>query len=591
MYITVTNFLGLLQGKIPLPDSPVAVLGPNASGKTSFAMAMGALLSRTHNPLGLHNSKHYLHEGSDYGEVALKSDTGVEYARWVLSEDAIRVFAEAPAAIHVHATSLTNFVTRKPADRVTLWEDVFLPASDKLTGLVTTEIKEKIGQHGLIEEVLNHLRLSDWKGTEEIYKSLAREEKKKWQQVTGQSWGSKKGVTWVPTNWRSDFTGVTVMEANTNLEQARESLRNAQTRDAVTESQLLEANEALTEAVDFESKLAQIQEVLSEVNQKVAVAREPYDKLIAEGKAVRKQYNEHVRAKPQAEKTTPCPYCGKPIIVGFDKSLISATNEAAMKSKMQAWEHGEKKLSAQLTALRETVARMCEETVGPLEHQKSMLEQEESNLTNSAQYARKRATSANSKVMTEEDQNQVAIIEQQVKDADEFLKAVTDKNKADASHNSILDYQLIAYTLGPQGIRGQSMKEGLATLHDNLHLVSLKSGWATVSLDKSYAVLYGNRPAALCSESEKWVTQFSLRAALAMSVGDKRVIADGADILDASHRGRLIVLLGMLKKEQVYPIICATSSIWESGEDRTDPVFSDAWPAEWPVVTLNMGKT
>ena len=120
--------------------------------------------------------------------------------------------------------------------------------------------------------------------------------------------------------------------------------------------------------------------------------------------------------------------------------------------------------------------------------------------------------------------------------------AILAKKKADEHHNSVLDYLAIAKTLGPRGIRGQAMKKGLDALDAQLQEICEATGWERVSLDAQYAVYYGRRVAVLCSESEKWVAQFSLRAALSLTLGDRHLIADGADILDSSQSSRLQIL-------------------------------------------------
>ena len=104
--IIISNFLGIADASIPLSDRPVLVVGPNASGKTSAATAMAAVLTRTHNPLGLGLTKAYLRDGQDYGEVLLKDDSGVEMVRWILTEDSVREFAEAPLPTRQHTTPL-----------------------------------------------------------------------------------------------------------------------------------------------------------------------------------------------------------------------------------------------------------------------------------------------------------------------------------------------------------------------------------------------------------------------------------------------------------------------------------------------------
>ena len=106
----------------------------------------------------------------------------------------------------------------KPQGRVDLWEEVFLPPPAELVDLITKEVRDKIAREGLADEVLRHLKVSQWKGAEAVYKTKAADAKRDWNEISGEVWGSKKGQSWTPTNWRSEFEGITPMEAESNLE-------------------------------------------------------------------------------------------------------------------------------------------------------------------------------------------------------------------------------------------------------------------------------------------------------------------------------------------------------------------------------------
>ena len=307
MRIIVNNFLGVASATIPLPDKPVLVVGANASGKTSVATAIAAVLTRTHNPLGLGLTKAYLRDGQDYGEVLLKDDKGTELVRWIVTEDSIREFAEAPPASRQHTTPLTDFIMLKPQGRVDVWEEVFLPPPAELVDRITKEVHDKIAREGLADEVLRHLKVSNWKGAEAVYKTKAGDAKRSWQAITGEVWGSKKGMTWTPTNWRSEFEGITPMEAESNLERSREALRTVQVAHAVTESQQVEAEEAAKEVAVLQPQYDTLGLEAKQLNIKFIEARKPFHAITEKGKAVSRDHKNHLRLKPTADQTTPCP--------------------------------------------------------------------------------------------------------------------------------------------------------------------------------------------------------------------------------------------------------------------------------------------
>ena len=575
MRIIISNFLGIASATIPLPDKPVLIVGQNASGKTSAATAVAAVLTRTHNPLGLAVTKAYLRDGQDYGEVLLKDDSGVEMVRWILTEDSVREFAEAPAATRQHTTPLTDFIMLKPQGRVDLWEEVFLPPPAELVDLITKEVHDKIAREGLADEVLRHLKVSNWKGAEAVYKTKAGDAKRSWQVISGEVWGSKKGMTWTPTNWRSEFEGITPMEAESNLERSREALRTIQVAHAVTESQQVEADEAAKEVAALQPQYATLNAAIGVVNLRLQEAAQPFHEITGQGKTLRREHQDHLRQKPIAEQTTPCPDCGVHLVV-VGRKLTKAADKENLTLQLQAWEHGEKSLVAQLDALRAEQQKVAN-SMGPLEQEMKALRVQADDVAQKLQLAKYKAGRGGT-VVTEDQEAQAAILEQQKKDAEEAKNAITAKKKADEHHNSVVDYLAIAKTLGPRGIRGQAMKKGLDALDAQLQDICEATGWERVSLDAQYAVYYGRRVAVLCSESEKWLAQFSLRAALSITLGDRHLIADGADILDSSQSGRLQVLVNILVTKGIYPIICAT----------TDPL--DEIPAEWEHVKLLDGK-
>ena len=456
-----------------------------------------------------------------------------------------------------------------------MWEEVFLPPPAELVDRITKEVHDKIAREGLADEVLRHLKVSNWKGAEAVYKTKAGDAKRNWQVISGEVWGSKKGMTWTPTNWRSEFEGITPMESESNLERAREALRTVQVAHAVSESQQVEAEEAAKEVAVLQPQYDTLELESTQISLKCIEVRKPFHAITEKGKAVGREHKNHLRLKPTAEDAVPCPDCGCRLIV-VGKKLTKAADEENLKLQLEAWAHGEKSLMAQLNTLRAEQQQVAND-MGPLEKEAADTDKRVNAVANKLQLAKYKASRGGT-VVTEDQEAQSAILEQQKKDADDSMGAIIAKKKADEHHNSVLDYLAIAKTLGPRGIRGQAMKKGLDALDKHLQEVCEITGWERVSLDAQYAVYYGRRVAVLCSESEKWIAQFSLRAALSIVLGDRHLVADGADILDANQSDRLINLVNILATKGVFPIICATA----------DPL--DDIPAEWEHVKLLDGK-
>ena len=155
MQIQIRNFLGVIEADIPLEATPVVVTGPNASGKSSLARAIGGLLSRNANPLSLASTKRrYVHDAADDGEVALIDDAGHKVRWWRLLETGIRELPDAPKGISQHTLGLTDFLSIPPKYRVEVWESCFLPAPKVLVELVSAQLKKEISRSAVVDEVI-----------------------------------------------------------------------------------------------------------------------------------------------------------------------------------------------------------------------------------------------------------------------------------------------------------------------------------------------------------------------------------------------------------------------------------------------------
>ena len=577
MRIICKNFLGVKRVEVPLPEGPVAVIGPNSSGKTSLATAIAGLLSRNHNPLGMGMIKNpYMKDGEDYGEVLLRSDSGTEYARWVLSEKGVRVFAEAPEPYGTHSLALVNFIDGKPAVRTDIWETIFLPPAKELSERISEELRQKIVREAVVVDVIDYLRMNNWVDTEAVYKGKAKESKRQWEVLTGEHYGPAKAKAWAPSHWRSNFEGVTTLEAESFLESARESLRMVQVQQAVSESDKERAEQASASIPALEATLKQAEADLYESKSLSQAQEDVIKQSSSDGREIRSRYDAHIAARPKAERAVPCPDCGALLIIGSDHTLARSTSQAEMSAQMKAWELGKEVMDVDLSKLRQEVRRLREDNA-PAE----ALYQSRKELRNKCSLdlamARGEAKKGNGHVATAEDEARVALAEQQIESARAMVDSVRRKAQAVEAHNSVMDFTLIAKALGPSGIRGQAISESMSKFRGAVDEVTRITDWPEVTLDSSYMVMINGRPAPVSSGSEKWRAQFTIQCALAIVTGDKRVVADGADILGPENRTQLIALCEYLSQQKgVYAIICATGPF-------------DVIPPEWKKVSIQIG--
>ena len=579
LVVTVSNVLGIEQAAIPLPKAaPLGIAGPNAAGKTSLATAIGSVLSREANPLGLApTAKPYLREGTDYGEVLLSGPGGAEYLRWVLAEKAMRVFAEAPPPLHRAAVGLTDFISRATARaRGEIWESAFLPLPEHIEDELKKELRSALAGERMVADVIEVLREQGWESVEGVYRAKAKESKRDWSSITGEPYGTAKAPNWTPAGWRSDYDGVTPLEAEAALGDARDVLQALHVSGAVSAAEAQQAQNAAARLPGLRERRDDAARRLDEVRKAADAVEKEIAGIRTDGLEAKDKYKEHQRSKPQPSDGRPCPLCGGKIVVR-DHALYAAEDDAALQQRIGEWEKRGEELSERLDFLRQKLAAAKQKGL-PILKQRERAEEAKADVAADLRAAEAQAGGADSPVKADESEERIALAEQEVESRREALNLIQKRAEATEAHRSAASYSLIADLLGPRGIRGRAMKEGLGRLARGLRRVHELTNWPLVKLDQSYAVSAGERPVALCSTSEQWRAQTALQAGVALALGNNYAVLDGADVLDADGLTQLVVLCDALAAESgLSVIVCATGG-------------RELFPQRWATVTVEEGR-
>ena len=306
------------------------------------------------------------------------------------------------------------------------------------------------------------------------------------------------------------------------------------------------------------------------------VAREA-QAIKEKGLKLRDELDRHDKAQPVREDTTPCPACGEALVIGPQKSLTRARDTSAFEAMQRAWSMGREKLDTELKRLRgvsqnlQTRLRPTEEAV---RRRNASIADARSRLSSAT---RESAVATEGRVVTEEDTRKVAEAEQAIEDARECLSLINKKFQAHNAHMNAVNYGAIAYALGPKGIRARAMKEKLEDLEATLAEIQDLTRWPKVELDAVYAVSIATRPGAVCAASEQWRANVMLQAAIALVLGEKHILTDGADILRDECLREFIELVEWLTERDVNAIVTATGSL-------------DTVPAGWHTVSIVDGR-
>ena len=580
MHIKIRNFLGVSEADIPLVSTPVVVTGPNACGKTSLSRAIGGLLSRNANPLGLATSKRrYVRDDADDGEVSLIDDAGNQVRWWRLLEAGIREQPEAPKGISQHAIGLTDFIELSPQYRVKAWESCFLPAPKVLVELVGAQLRKEISRSAVVDEVLSMLRTKSWQDAEAVFKYKATEAKREWSGIAGESYGSRKADNWSPAGWRSELDAMTPAEGATRHEECREGLRAVQIGQAVRESDVERAQQYAAEVPNIEKEIDILAIECQTAREMHTAATRAYTETREKGLKMRDELQRHDKAQPVRDETTPCPACGEALVVGPNRSLTRARDESAFDAMQRAWSMGREKINATLVQLRGTVQKIHDGRVKPAEAKLREATASLADARSRLSVATREAALADGsgRVVTEEDQRRVAEGEQAVDDARVCLDLITTRHGAHNAHMNAVNYGVIAHALGPKGIRARAMKEKMEALREQLREMEAFTRWPTVELDAAYAVSIHGRPGVVCAASEQWRANVMLQAAIALVRGEKHIVADGADILRDEALSEFVALVDWWAERGVYAIVTATGHM-------------DIVPAAWNQVTIMDGR-
>ena len=182
-------------------------------------------------------------------------------------------------------------------------------------------------------------------------------------------------------------------------------------------------------------------------------------------------------------------------------------------------------------------------------------------------------------VQSESDRVALALAEQAVEDAREVVRLVKAEAEAARLHQTIARYADIARALGPEGVRAKMLAAGLNKLNAGLGVIANAAGWPLSTVADNGGIAIGDRPIALCSESERWRAQAAIQLTLGAITGSKVVVLDRGDLLDTTNRQGLVRAVGRVTgKTGMAVLLCSTAD-------------GNELPAPWPQVAIMDGRT
>ena len=556
MKIKIENLMGIAHAEVELePGKVVEIVGANASGKTSLAVALQAVLAREPNPAGLpapQARRAYLRDGTEEGTATLLN--GDAETVWAPHRQAVTAPADDPAS-RPEVVGLTDFCARRSSrDRAAAFQEALLPPPEA----VLAQLRERLAQYLPAQDLkgaMEHVARRGWKATEGLYRDRSRAAKRDWAAITGRSYGVRLAEDWRPDKWSADWDGRTVQDAEAGVVTARDAAAALHAVNAVTEAEIEEARNADEQIPVFEPLVETAKGMVeaaraeeSNLRQRIAALRAERQKML-----LGVDVNGH---KPPIFK---CPCCDAELILPLN------TNTGLEAFDREAHEAETERRRTESNRLRTSAAAMKDEIdaqeIRLTEAQADTREKEAHRIKLAVQLRdlRRTAKALGKEVESEARERALAEADQERQDAEAVVSMV--KARADAAklHETAVRYGSVADALGPQGVRQRLLDRGLRRLNAGLVVLADTAGWPEVQVVETGAVTIGGRAATLSSESEQWRAQAMLQLTLAPLTNSTAVVLDRADLLDRENRAGLVrAVARVTERVPVAVVLCST---------------------------------
>ena len=556
MRIEVKDVLGIEFLSVTIqPGTIVEVVGENAAGKSSFAIAAQAVLAHEVNPLGLSTSqskKMYTRDGAEYGEAVLEDDGSI--VTWRPSSGTIETPNSVPVSAP-EAVGLIKYTERAGAkERAEQMQSALLPKTDE----VESELRAELARYLIAEDVegvFDLVRARGWEAAEAVYVDRGRQAKREWRDITGRTWGFNVGQDWRPDGWLADFDNLTAQQADERVVEAREALSALHQVKAVSETERAEAEKAQSEIPRLQEKVKQAEVALS-----------PYDRGLSECdrelEEADRNFAKSERILSDARKGQTCPKCDAPLRIVRGAIVIDEVHENIEEMETEL---------ASIRLNREKCVHLRSIAVESIAPYREALNEARTKLAVAQQRASKAGEAAppnHAKALADGESK----LERALKTVD----LVLDAENATAMHETVVRYTEVAKALGPRGIRSRMLGSSITRLNKGLSKISGITAWPEMKADENGGITWNGRPVQSCSESERWRAQAAMQLTLAALTGSKVVVLDRGDVLDMSQRqANGQALRHVAQATGISVIICTTG---------TNPMPKHVAEAQWVAV-------
>ena len=561
--IEISNMLRIESAKLTLqPGKITTVSGPNEAGKTSIATLVGAILSRSDNPLGYGRAtgKIYLRDDSDAGHASVTLD-GEPIARWdavsgdVQNFDVDNTIKSTPGALGL--VKFTHHMT--PAQKTALWEGYFLPPAKTIRDQVHKQLSSVIDNETLVDQICELVSDGDMSTALKVYEGRRRDAKTAWKRITGEDYGAAKAPDWIPEGWSASMDGRTVEDLTEELQVEQDSLRNMQIGEAVSAQQIAEGMKAKEQIKEIVGKIVEHQKKMSGFIKQLDEHAKPMADIKQKAHDKVCQLNAHLLDRPEKTDYKICGACGAHLLQTHEATM-PVHDEVAFLEQVRKWEDRRDELEQEYEPI-EAERKALKEKIEPITHDQAKLQAEIQDLKGRMRILEKVAMHAD-KEESEVDHDAVGKIEENIQTIRDRIAMIKRREEAFKHHRDVMAYDEVVKILGPKGVRALAVSQNMGKFRKVLANVHKVTDWAEVEMDDSYNLSIGGRKfMEVCGETPRLRAQYAVQIAIAVGKGEPVVILDMVDHLQQVHQKTLNELLTRICKLETAPafLICGTT--------------------------------
>lgn len=527
--ITVRDFQAVKHIDIGVDRPVLLIAGPNEQGKSSILDAVRlALLDDTDRVSTKKDRSALIRNGAAKAAVVqIHGDTWNANIKIPGKPDHVNV----PELTEAYVSSLcpSYFASLKTDARRAFLFPILGIKFDAES--VVSRIVARGGDAEKLAVIAQHIGKKSWEDLQADAKTYASKARGAWEQITGETYGSQKAEGWLPdvpakpdgtvNGMELAIKGVDIeiaelnqkigaLNAQTSLSEARaRKLAELEARVALVDRRTAAHDTAKTDRIAMEATVASVRKI---------VAGQPLGTecacpscgavLLLEGATLREKpaQSEH-SAEDIAE--------ARGALTGYERSLAMLTTaEANAKRDL------DDALGA-ASALAELKANPPEQVDGHVLSELRTMLADANNRRR--EYEAKRAT--------------IEAV---------FLAiagAEAKRDKAANRHRHVVEWLVIADLIGPSGVPGELLSEGLEPFNQKLNQLALLAGWDAPVIRDDMAIEVKGMPYGLGSVSARYRTDVLLSIAIAIFSGTKFVAFDGIEVLVGIRRSQLLKLM------------------------------------------------